>query len=500
MTAGIPFTQISRAKKVNSVEDNNRRSVDAGHLPLRQADTQLQPEVIRTTPYTTHELGEEGEDTKRANAWFYVWTVWESRRFLGRCALVGAVVALIMLYAMPWQYEATAQLMPPDSTSSGGLGAMAEMMSSKVSGLSENPMIGKYAGELLGAKTTGALFVGVLRSRTVEDRIIDKFDLRRVYSVRYYDAARKKLTAKTAILEDKKSGIITLTVTDRKAQRAADIAQEYVAQLNVLMAQLTTSSAHRERVFLEDRLQLAKKELDSAEKDLGEFSSKNGTVDVEDEGKAIVEAAASLQGELIAAQSEVKGLEQIYTADNIRVKSLHARIDELERKLNEIGGTKGISTSSAEQSSGAADRGDFLYPSLRQLPILGVRYGDLYLRAKIAEKVYEFLVQQYELARVQEAKEIPTVRALDNAIPPERRSWPPRTVFVALFGALLFIIVGALWIFGSREWRNIDPGDQRKLFFAEVFGTVGQSVASWRVTAYLRRRKPELFHVEHDPD
>lgn len=465
---------------------------------MRETDRQLQPQVLRAEPYNDREPGDSGG----MDVWFYLSMVWENRLFLGRCALVGCAVFLILLYLVPWHYEATAHLMPPDSTSvGGGFAAMSEMMSSKVSGLSENPMIGKYASELLGAKTTGALFVGVLRSRTVQDRIIDKFDLRKVYSVRYYDSARKRLTDKTFILEDKKSGIIEITVTDNKPERAAAIAEEYVAQLNVLMAQLTTSSAHRERVFLEDRLQVAKRELDSAEKELGDFSSKNATFDVQEEGKAIVEATAALQGELIAAQTEVKGLEEIYTPENVRVKSLHARIAELERKLNEVGDTKGVSISSSPSSASPGSVGqssgstDFLYPSLRQLPLLGERYADLFLKAKIAEKVYEFLVQQYEMARVEEAKEIPTVRALDDAIPPERRSWPPRLLIVLCFGALLSVVVGTLWIFADRKWQSLDPTDQRKLFLEEVIGTIGKTVASWRVVTYLRRRKHALFRV-----
>src|SRR5579863_10161648 len=312
---------------------------------MRETNTQIQPGGERTTAFPVHEV--EETNGRSSNSWIYVWMLWEKRSFLARCAMVGAVVSLVVALLLPKEYEATTRLMPPDSE---GLSAMS-MMASKVSALAENPMIGKFASDALGAKTTGALFVGVLGSRTVQDRIIDKFDLRRVYWVSHYDSARKKLTKKTEIQEDRKSGIITVTVIDGDPQRAAAIAQEYVSQLNVLMSQLTTSRAHRERVFLEDRLGVAKKELDSASRDLGEFSSKNATIDLKDEGKAIVDSAAMLQGQLIATQSEVKGLEQIYTSNNVRVKALHARIAELERKLNEICGAKGISAGAPGQKT-----------------------------------------------------------------------------------------------------------------------------------------------------
>jgi capsule polysaccharide export protein KpsE/RkpR len=468
---------------------------------MRQSDTQVQPETEGTAEYRDHEVGETTGTS--SNSWFYVWMVWEKRSFIGRCAMVGAVASLLLAFLLPKEYEATTQLMPPDGD---GLSAMS-MMASKVSALAENPMIGKFASEALGAKTPGALFVGVLQSRTVQDRIINKFDLRRVYWVKYYDSARKKLVKRTVIQEDRKSGIIAIIVTDRDPVRAAAIAQEYVAQLNLLMSQLTTSRAHRERVFLEDRLIVAKQELDAASKDLGEFSSKNATIDLKDEGKAIVDSAAILQGQLIATQSEVKGLEEIYTSSNVRVKALHARIGELERKLNEMGGAKGISVGSAGPSNDAVGEGNdagepknsFLYPSLRQLPILGERYSDLYLRAKIAEKVYELLTSEYEMARVEEAKEIPSVRALDLAVPPERRSWPPRTI-VLVSGSLLFAVGGTFWIVGKREWDNLDPADPRKVFAFEVFAVTSQGLASSRVVSYLRRWKPAFLNFRQKVD
>jgi uncharacterized protein involved in exopolysaccharide biosynthesis len=460
---------------------------------LRETNTQLEAEMDRTAEYPAPELG-HAESGKSAGVWLYLWLSWEKREFLGRCAVIGAIASLVLALVIPPKYDATTQVMPPDGQ---GLSAMA-MMASKVSALSENPAIGKYAGELLGAKTTGALFIGVLRSRTVSDRIIDKFDLRKAYWERRYDSARKTLSERTTIEEDRKSGIITLVVTDRSPQRAAAIAQEYVSQLNDLMAQLTTSSAHRERVFLDERLSLAKQELDSAAKDLGEFSSKNGTIDLKDEGKAIVDSAAILQGQLIVAQSEVKGLEEIYTSNNVRVKALHARIAETERKLNEIAGTKGISTGSAANTSAAGQNDDFLYPSLRQLPILGERYTDLYLRAKIAEKVYELLTEQHEMARIEEAKDIPTVRTLDLAIPPERKSWPPRTIII-ISGVLLSMVVGIFWILGRRHWDNLDPTDQTKVFASEVFEVFSRWLRSLGVVSYFRRQSTGL-NLRRRPD
>src|SRR4029077_127180 len=149
----------------------------------------------------------------------------------------------------------------------------------------------------------------------------------------------------------------------------AAMAQAYVDELDRLVAQVSTSSARRERVFLEERLQKVKGELDSAARNFSDFASKNTAIDIPAQGKAMVEAAATLQGQLIAAQSELSGLQQIYTGNNVRVRAAEARIKELQQKLNEFGGAGTHDELEGDHS---------LYPSIRKLPLLGVRYADLY--------------------------------------------------------------------------------------------------------------------------
>ena len=251
------------------------------------------------------------------------------------------------------------------------------------------------AGDLLGVKSSGALFVGVVGSQTVQDRLIEEFNLKSVYGDSKIEDARKDLAERTDVSEDRKSGIITIGVADRSAERSAKMAQAYVEELDRLVAQVSTSSARRERIFLEERLKTVKAEMDTAAKNFSEFASKNSAIDIPAQGKAMVEAAASLQGRLIAAQSELSGLQQIYTANNVRVRAAAARVNELQKKLNELGGDDG---------QGNAKESSALYPSIRKLPVLGVTYADLFLKSKIQATVFELLTEQFEMAKVQEAK------------------------------------------------------------------------------------------------
>jgi uncharacterized protein involved in exopolysaccharide biosynthesis len=392
--------------------------------------------------------------------------LWDQRVRIAKATLAGLILAAILGWLIPSTYEASVQLMPPDNSALSGTSAMLGLMlgsggigsASGGSGSSAGGLAGTV-GDLLGAQKPGALFIGILGSRTVADRIIDRFDLRKVYWIKTYAAARKKLASRVTFQEDKKSGIIRIAVEDRDRMRATAMAQAYVEELDALLAHVNTSAASRERAFLEKRLEGVNAELESATKDLSEFSSRNATLDPQDQGKAMLDAAAILQGQLIAAKSELSGLQQMYTSENVRVRSLQAHISELEQQLNTLGG-KGYTGSATLDSNS-------LYPSIRQLPVLGREYLDLYRRAKVDETVFQLLTEAYEMAKVQEAKETPSVKVLDAARIPEKPNWPPRG-WVTFFGGLLGFLFASSWIVALERWSEADSNEPYKLLLSEI--------------------------------
>lgn len=389
--------------------------------------------------------------------------LWARRPLLFKFFLYGLAASLLIAFLIPARYVSTARLMPPDQQSKSGLSMLATL-AGRVGGENTDGL-GSIVQDVVGLKTPGDLFVGVLNSRTVQDDLIGKFDLRKVYGVRTWMEARKKLDNRTDISIDRKSGIITIKVTDRSPQRAAAMGREYINELNWVLSQLNTSSAHRERVFLENRLQQVNGDLEQAEKDFGEFASKNATLDIRDEGKTMVEAAGSIEGELIASETELQGLKQIYTDENIRVRSVQARIDELRRQLRRIGGKAG--TSASTESSDDAS----VYPTIRQLPLLGVSYADLLRRTKVEEVVFATLTQEYEQAKVNEAKELPSEKVLDQPDVPEKKSFPPRLLMTVL-GGLGGLAVGITFVLGQYRWQETDPHSPAKAFTREVVGDV----------------------------
>ena len=416
--------------------------------------------------------------------------LWPKRAGLGKASLAGLVIAAIVAMVIPNTYEAAVRLMPPDSSSISG-GSMQGLIGLMLGGpnapgSSSGAGLSGAVGDLLGTQKPGPLFIGILSSRTISDRLIDRFDLRKIYGCKTYTAARKKLLSRTTFLEDRKSGIITITVDDHDRARVAAMAQAYIDELNALVSQVNTSAASREREFLEKRLAAVNLEVQEANKNLSEFSSRNATLDPKDQGKAMLDSAAFLEGQLIAAKSELSGLQQIYTGQNVRVRTLEAHISELEEQLNALSG---------KSYSGATTLDpDALYPSIRQLPVLGREYAELYRRSRVSEAVFMLLTQSYEMAKVQEAKDTPSVKVLDAPRLPEKPEWPPRAL-LTLGGGVLVFFLAAAWTIWTEHWSTLDPNAPYKKFLdREVLPSLRERTAPLRrnwiqVTSRIRRSK-----------
>jgi len=402
----------------------------------------------------------EPEDSKGEK----LWVLWRSRRFLWGVTWKMLIASIVLAFVVPSHYKSAVRFVPGENSSTSGSNSMMGLLSKAIGGDNSNMGFGLDPASLLGAKTPGAFYVEVLKSRTVQDRLINRFDLRTRYSKSTYFEARKKLAKFTDIEEDKKSGVITLTVTDYEPRIAAQIANAYVDELNRLAVDLNTSSAHRERQFLEERLTTAKQDLARATGSLSQFTSKNSMVDPQNEGRAVMDAAARMQGELIASETELKGLQQIYSDDNVRVRTLKARMAELQSQLKKL---IGQSNDSATQESVAGWSAP--YPSMHTLPGLGSRYAELYREAKIQEAVYAFVTQQFEMARIQEAKELPIVRVMDAGVASEKRSSPIRSLIVVgtVFGAFL---LACFWVVGKYHWQQVPIDDPYRLLAADVAG------------------------------
>lgn len=393
--------------------------------------------------------------------------LWNRRRMLARTTAISLLISLGISFSIPKQYKSTTSIMPPDEQ-----GSSAMMLAALTAHMGSLGALGSLADGLPGARSNSSLFIFLLRSSAVSSDLIDRFNLQHVYHNRYRTDTAKHLAHLTKITEDKKSGAITIEVVDTDRERARELAQGYLDELNQLVTRTNTSSAHRERVFIEQRLHSVQADLEDAELKLSQFSSSNTAIDIKEQTRATVDAGAQVQAELMVEQSGLESLRQIYGDNNMRVRETEARIASLQSQLARMTGSSS-SPSGEELHDAALKSGDSngkaaLYPSLRQLPSLGVPYADLSRRVRVQEAVFELLTQQYETARIQEAKDVPAVNVIDPPGLPEKKFFPPRLLLTLLLTFVSFACASSL-ILARHYWSAMALDDPRKNFFDEVF-------------------------------
>jgi uncharacterized protein involved in exopolysaccharide biosynthesis len=381
---------------------------------------------------------------------------WAKRRTVSWIVGAGTLLSIAYSLLIPPMYTSSTTIMPPNSSSSG-----SALINSLSGGANLSDSAASAGSLLLGLQTPGAEFVGILQSRTMKESLVKRFDLQKYYKAKLLEDACKALDGDTHIIENQKNGQISITVRAKSPVLAANIAKAYVEELDRLVALDSTSSARRERVFLESRIKEIRQDLDISSKDLSQFAAKNNTLDITNQGRAMIESSMKLQAELAYDSSQLAALQQEYSADNIRVRAANARVGELEKQLAMINGR----SAKAGSPTGAAKS---TLPSIGDLPSLGVSYEDLARRVTVDEAVWLALTKQLEMAKVQEAKEIPVVHVLDPPNIPGKKTSPVRSLIV-ISGFILSLLIAFISLNLASFWESMDPEDERKKLVLDAF-------------------------------
>ncbi|MBZ0269333.1 hypothetical protein K8I85_14360 [bacterium] len=371
-------------------------------------------------------------------------------------AVLGAVVVSLLL---PNWFTATAVITPPSEGDSGmGLMAIMDQVSGG-GGVSRARSLLKRTPEI-------DLVIGVLKSRRVRGEIADRFDLMEVYDSKTREHAIKQVGMNLSV-STTPEGFIQVNFTDRDKQRAADVANAFLESLDRYNRETSVADARRTREFVANRLDEVRGRLDTASADLRRFQEEYGAIQISEQTRVTVEAMAALEGERTQLEIEKGVLENYSRGDVPRVREIEARIDEIEKRIAMLRGST-IADSLAVPRTAGADS-DVMIP-LGEFPRLGLQFADLKREVMAQEKVLEFLMAQFEEARIREARDLQTVSVLDAAVPPIRKSRPQRTIIVLLTAALgLALAIGT--VFGAEaldetmrrrpEWR--DSGEAKGL-------------------------------------
>lgn len=335
--------------------------------------------------------------------------IWKRRWLIGGLSLAAVLSAMVVSFQMPKIYESTATLLPQiDSKEGGGLGAL--LAAGGAGGAAQSLGI-----SLPGAPATPMdIFAAMLKSRIMADEVIKQFDLMTVYKAKAMQDARKALEGNTKITVTKEK-VIKIVVEDESPQRAADIANFYTTHLDRLNRILNVGKASQNRAFIEKRLAETQVNLVKSEEALKEFQTHNRTVAVEAQSKAMMEAAAAIQGQITAQEVQLQVMASYLSLDNPDLARVRSGIEELKKQLSLLESGKGGKGMLPEHR---------LHPAMITVPGLALEYGRLMRELKVQETIYALLTSQYEQTKLQEARDTPTVQVLDPAVPAERKSKP----------------------------------------------------------------------------
>ena len=353
----------------------------------------------------------------------YVLVLLRRKKLIIGIVVLAIAASVIVSLLLPVKYIATARILPPGESKS----RLAGLVGGAAGGL------GGLAAGLLGEKSGPELYKGILESRTVADILIDRFDLMKLYKAKYRASVYNRLKGSTSISIDRKNGIISISVEDEDPKRAAAMANAYVDALDQINRKVHISSGHRKRVFLEERLKKVKEDLAQAETRLKTFQERYKIIAIDEQARAAIQGAAKIKGEIIAAQTELEVLKQFGTEKQNEAIMLKSKIQELEKQLHKI-------------EAGNPDKVD-LYIPFKKMPSLALQLARLMREAKIQQEVFKLITTQYELAKIEEARDVNTIQVLDRAVPPDQKSSPKRRLTVMLSTLVAFFIAVFLAFF-----------------------------------------------------
>jgi tyrosine-protein kinase Etk/Wzc len=362
-----------------------------------------------------------------ASALGLVLLVTQNLRWLGSLTLAVTVLTAIIVFLLPKMYTANSQIMPPQQSQTS-----AALMLGQLGG----PLAAVAGRDLM--KNPNDMYVGMLKSRTVLDGVIKRHNLQTVYGKATMIDTRSKLLDRTEIRSGK-DGIISIDVEDRDPRRAADLANSYIDELATVTSTLAITDAARRRHFFEKQLASTKESLMVAESRLREQQEVSGVIEPLSQARVMIESAALMRAEIAAKEVQLASMESFGTAQNPDIVRLKREIAGLNAQLRKL------------ETSEKTRVGDIQLSS-QKAPTAGLEYVRRLREVKYFEAVYELLAKQLEAARLDEAKDAPSIQVLDRAVVPERKSWPPRILIILLsaFVTLLLCLVALLL---RQAWR-----------------------------------------------
>lgn len=366
----------------------------------------------------------------------------QRKRTILRTTVCFATVALIVSLILPTRYTASVSLLPPQQNSSMSSSLLAQM--GNLGG------VAALAGGTLGIKNPNDMYVAMLKSRTVEDGMITQFGLMQEYSKRYLSDTRKVFEKRASVDGSGKDGLIRISVEDRDPNRAAELANGYIAQFRQLSEHLAITEASQRRVFFERQLEEAKNNLATSEESLKATQQTTGLIQLDSQARALIESAAALRAQIAAKEVQIQSLQTFATSENSQLVRAEQELASLRAQLTRLGGSE----------TGGDD--ELMVPK-GKVPEAGLQYVRKLRDVKYYETIFGIIARQFEMAKLDEAKQGALIQVVDAAVPPDKRSFPKRALIV--LGATAFgFFAGCFLAFFQHGFEQMkrDPVRHRK--------------------------------------
>jgi len=362
--------------------------------------------------------------------------VGEGKWLVARSTALAALASIVFAFLLPPIFTARTTLLPPASQQSGGASAALAALGA----------LGGLGGGL-GAKTPDELYVALLKSDSVLRALDARFDLKARYEVKTYEELRKSMPERVRVTSDRKSGVISVEVDDKDAAFAAELANAHATEITKLLGRLAVSEAQLRRAFFELQLKDVKENLIKAELGLRAVQEKSGVIVLDKQAEALIGGAAQLRAMIAERDVQLKVLRTAATGENPDVLKLTSELAALRFELARMESARGPSSGSAVDIP------------VGKIPEAAIEYVRARRELKLQETLLESMVRQFEIAKLDEAKEGPVLQQVDKALPPDRKSKPSRTLIViastllALLASLGFVV----WRRYAAASREQDP-------------------------------------------
>ena len=359
--------------------------------------------------------------------------LWRRRGLIFLLTFLFGAAATTYAFLAPFVYRAECRVLPPGSGRGGGLLAQLGGFAS---------MFG-----ISGSSSTGQMLVGIIKGDGVVDAIIDKFNLMEEYKQEIRLNARKAVLGNLEAEEDAKSGIVSIAFLDEDPQKAADIANEFVRQLQVKLSEIAFRDAQEKREFFEEQLRQAQQQLIEAENAMMKYQQNSGVLALGSQTASLLGSIASIRSQIAAKNVEISSLSSYARKDNPRLKLAQSQLEAMTRELHRLEEEQ----RRTERRQGRMLSGDIL-SSLGNVPELSVEYMRYERDLRFANVKYDAMLRQYENAKLSEASDFSTVQIVDPATPPDWK-FKPKRAQIMVIGTLLGLALGVFWAFISENLR-----------------------------------------------